>query len=194
MRTQFKNLQSACPERGTIVAHHDSSGCSTAIPNRDRSSISSKDTLTKREAAEVERRRELLDRFTILRARGFTAAQAAKKVRASQQSLWRWKRIRIEPITHRCGRKSMFNALGITSAVIEKVQRLQLAGRGNAAAWKAFALDPDCPAKLKTFLKGKRNVARSLLKASALRSQRVTLLQGAGFTVINNTQSNRTNE
>src|SRR4051812_49288205 len=111
MRTQFKISQSASHESGTIAAHDDLSGCSKAGPNRARSFISGQGTLTKSEAEEVERRRQLLERFTILRARGFTAAQAAKKVRVSEQSLWRWKRILIEPLTHRCGRKSAFKQL-----------------------------------------------------------------------------------
>ncbi len=131
---------------------------------------------------ETERRRVLLERFDKLVQGGLSQGKAAKRLGSSVPSIWRWNR-RLEPTTNRSGRPSVISIFNIAPALLERVQRAQVGGLGNASAWKALARDPECPRQLAEFLRRLRTVPASFLSATKLRRRNGCLLEGAGFLV-----------
>lgn len=109
--------------------------------------------------AEANRRHEILQAFDALLARGLSKAKAVKQLGESYVSIWRWKK-RFEargyngliPDTDRCGRKTVFEKLGITQEqiqqIINEVQGINLDVKSVTGALRLFANSDRCPADL----------------------------------------------
>jgi hypothetical protein len=127
---------------------------------------------------EIRRRIGIIEKFNQLRAAGMSKAGAARELRKSYVTLWRWAK-RIEPANAQSGARSILNKMAVPAAVLDRVQRLQAAGAGNATAWRAVATEPVCPPTLAKFLREARNIPPSLL--SATRLEKLAALKGRGF-------------
>ena len=175
-----RELEIALPGPGVLTGN--SGRLKASAREGRRSLISSGDGLTRNERREVKRRKHILDKFATLKAAGLSVAEAARQARVSLTTLWRWKK-RLSPVTHLCGRKTDLERLDIPQFILSEVRRLQLGGKGNAAAWLAIADHPRCPQKLSDYLKkcSTGNVARSLLAATRLTRRTVQILQAPGF-------------
>jgi hypothetical protein len=138
--------------------------------------------LSDSERSLVAKRVLKLREFQRLREQGFTAAKAAKAVKVSSVTLWRWAD-RIVPIRQQCGRASFAELLNVPPRLVEKVKRLQFGGLTNANAWRYAAQDPRCPSDLALHLKCAKNIAPSLLALSRLKRAGVnaTILSAGSF-------------
>jgi hypothetical protein len=136
---------------------------------------------------EIRRRQRKLSAFNRLVAAGFSQMQAAKRIRVSLPSLWRWQH-RLEPQTGNCGRTSILEHLAVPAFILERVRRLQLAGRANAAAWQQIANDSDCPDQLAQFLRQARSIPPSFLRATRLERIKATAIRASGFVFIQPTK------
>jgi hypothetical protein len=136
--------------------------------------------LTANGEKEVKRRRELLIGIAILRARGLSKTQSRKKMGVSAATLFRWER-RLAPLTAYCGRRSALEILKVSGRLLSRIQRLQLRGMSNAAAWRYYCGFADCPKLLARF-KNAKSIPPSLLKATRL--VKATVLIGRDFALI----------
>jgi hypothetical protein len=141
--------------------------------------------LTKWETREIRRRKRILERFDSLVAGGMSQGKAAGQLRQSLTTLWRWKR-RVAPAVHNSGRKTAFVNMAVPVAVVKRVQRLQLAGNGNAAAWRAVAGEKICPPVLAEFLRTTGNIPPSFLKRTRVMQVSVKVMQSEDFTAMEN--------
>lgn len=133
-------------------------------------------------SAEIRRRKRILSEFGQLIASGLSMAAAAKKLRQSFVTLWRWRKC-LEPKTANCGRRTVLSRANVPPKIIHRVQRMQLAGMGNVAAWRAVGNEAGCPPALAEFLKAARNIPPSFLRASRLQKEQAIIIKGADFTV-----------
>jgi hypothetical protein len=158
-------------------------GC-FALPSEGPRGAGTGDNVRRRLQKIIARREASLVAFDRLRGGGLTAAQAAKAVRVSEPTLWRWRKC-LDPQTHKCGRHSLLQKLCVPDFILRKIQRLQLAGFGNASAWLAIRKDPACPPDLKRYLRQVRtSVAPSLLSLTRLERRRIEVVGGAKFTAV----------
>lgn len=146
-------------------------------------------SLSKSQRREFHRRLNKLKEFADFKTKGLSDVAAARLARVNPTTLWRWQRgihrdglDALVPRFNLSGRKSAADKLPIPLAVIVAVQRLQLTGKGNVAAWLAFADDPKCPPALASFLRSAKTIPRSLLQLTRLEWQPAKLIRGAGFT------------
>jgi hypothetical protein len=138
--------------------------------------------VSKRERT-IQTRRDLIFAFDTLRRSGWTAYRAARELRTSEPSIWRWRR-RIEPLVHLCGRKSIIKKLCVPHGAIQAVQWLQASGMGAAKAFREFANDPRCPPALAEYLRRTANIPPSLLRAVRVRKRKATILECESFTLV----------
>jgi transposase len=108
---------------------------------------------------EANRRKQILDTFAEMTARGITKADAAKKVGQGYATIWRWQK-RFEkhgfngllPDTENCGRKSWLEKLGLTAeqvqALMSEVQGINLDTESVTATLRLFAHSDRCPESL----------------------------------------------
>jgi hypothetical protein len=143
---------------------------------------------TRFERREAVRRKLLLERFDGLRSKGLSGVAAARELRVAYTSLWRYRK-RLLPQTHLSGRKPMAPGLQIPGWALAQVQRLQLSGKGNAAAWRALPANPRCPPHLAKFLRTAKSLPPSLLKLTRLQRQRITALTGPNFFAVINSRN-----
>jgi len=140
--------------------------------------------LTRSERLVMEQRIETLKRFQALMDSGMSQAAAARELRVSVPTIWRWSKHGVAPRFSRCGRKSLLNLLNPPAQVFRRVRELQLAGKSNAAAWKAVAEEPVCPPSLAQYLRGCKTIAARLLAATKLIRCKAVILKCQDFTVI----------
>lgn len=133
--------------------------------------------LTRGQRRQVDRRLRLLNRVSQLKAAGLSETRAARKVRVSVQSLWRWRSRRLVPNTHLCGRQSTFEKFRVPASVLRRVRALQVHGRRPAEAWRAVAEENICPPQLTAFLRSVRTVPASFLRATAKPRREVVILE-----------------
>jgi len=139
--------------------------------------------LTRYQIREVRRRQKILTAFHSLIDSGMSRVTAAKQLRQSLTTLWCWER-RIIPLTHRCGRKSLFDQWAVSPAIVRRVQRFQIAGMSNANAWRAVLTEKRCPPHLADFLRKVQNIPLSFLRASRIVREPAQLIRGRGFVCI----------
>ncbi len=137
--------------------------------------------LTRSQRLAVEQRQNVLKRFDELLAQGKSRAEAAKELRLSVTTLWRWSSCRIVPATNLCGRPSALEKFNPPAEVLARVRQLQLTGKGNAAAWRTVTEDPICPPKLASHLRNAKTVSASLLAATKVTRRKATVLECAEF-------------
>jgi len=167
----------SCGVRGPLMRPvQTAAGSSDALPPLS-------DSLTRSQRIAVERRQKILNLVASLEAQGWTQGRAAKVVKVSVPTLWRWQR-RIIPRFDKCGGTSVFNQFKISPALIAKVQRLHLAGETNEKAWRAVAGDRACPKDLAAFLRLTPRIPARFIEASRIKKIQATVLIGSGFTHI----------
>jgi hypothetical protein len=134
---------------------------------------------------EIVRRRKILAGHRRLIASGMSVVAAARKLRTSPATIWRWRK-RIAPDTFRCGRPSPFKQAQVPAEIIDVVQRAQLTGISNIKAWRGAANEPTCPPALAEFLRVAQTIPPSFLRATRLLRLTVTVkvIKGARFTVM----------
>jgi hypothetical protein len=135
---------------------------------------------------EIRRRRRILAEFDLLIAGGTSQLAAAKSLRQSPVTLWRWRQ-RLEPNVFRCGRKPAFSKSDVPARVFSQVERLQLAGMGNERAWRMVAAEKICPPTLAKFLRSAWCIPADFLRSTRLVKKMVKVVQGTGFTVMQKT-------
>ncbi len=139
--------------------------------------------LTHYQRREIRRRQRKLNQVAELIAAGLSEEKAAKLLRLSTASLWRWRR-GLVPATNRCGRHPIFARFKITERLVSKVQKLVVAGCSHEKAWRALADDPHCPKELAEFLRQSATIPPSFLAASRLNKIRIIASIGINFTHI----------
>lgn len=174
-----KQLRDAKMKR-VVVSMHQPAG--TIGPRVRPAEFLNDDHLTPSVKREIRRRDGILTKFEGLLAGGMSQAQAAKKMRQSLVTLWRWRKCVVPACIP--GRTPAFSLANVPESIIKRVQRLQVGGMGNANAWRAVANEKACPEMLRKFLKSARTIPASFLKASRLNRQTVTLIKGRGFSVL----------
>src|ERR1051326_5787140 len=117
--------------------------------------------------SEVIRRLRCCHRFTNLLHDGYSRAAAARQLHIPYVTLWRWLQ-RPLPEKHKCGRKSRLSVFDPPPEMLLKIERLQVVGLSNKAAWLAAAELPECPGKLKNFLRLAKSLPPSFLSATRL--------------------------
>ncbi|MGA9452606.1 MAG: hypothetical protein WBW41_14820 [Verrucomicrobiia bacterium] len=140
-------------------------------------------TLTRSQRREILRRQTALNRVAELKASGLSEVKAAKALRLSPVSLWRW-RHNLIPATDRCGRHSVLSTFKINDALIARVQKFQVAGCSRDKAWRALASDAACPPALAEFLRQSPKLPASFFEAARLKRVRTTVLIGKNFSHI----------
>ncbi len=130
----------------------------------------------------IQRRQKILAEFNALVSAGATKVAAAKQIRQSTVTLWRWQR-RLIPRSP-CGRASSFDRFQIPRPVLIRVERLQLTGKSNARAWRAVAGEPICPPELSEFLRTTKNIPPSFQRATRLHREKVVMVRGKNFVTI----------
>src|SRR6185437_12963869 len=95
-------------------------------------------SLTRHGRREVKRRVQILESFEALTQRGMSQAEAARELRISSTTLWRYRK-RLEPLTMNCGRKSALEQFDPPARILRAVRQLQLGGKSNVDAWRAVA-------------------------------------------------------
>lgn len=109
--------------------------------------------------AEANRRQQILQAFAELLARGLSRTAAVKELGESYTSVWRWeKRFKAEgfngliPDTDKCGRKSVFEKLGMTqeqiAQTIADLQGLNLDLNSGTSSLRVYAQSDRCPPAL----------------------------------------------
>jgi len=138
---------------------------------------------------ELARRAHLLHRFERLVANGASKEEAAKKVRVSQATLWRWRqrlneggREALAPQTHKCGRNSAAELLPITPQIIDTVQRLAFVRKSPDAAWREYAERPDCPSEIADYIRSVKTLPPSLRDLARLHKTVMVQYEGQSFT------------
>jgi hypothetical protein len=134
---------------------------------------------TRYQIRELRRRRKILAEFDLLLAQGINKTTAAKQLRQSFTTLWRWRK-RVMPLVSP-GVKSSFARFAVRPSTVARVQRLQLAGMGNATAWRRVATERITPPALRDFLISTKSIPPSFLKASRLVVKTVEVVSGANF-------------
>lgn len=134
------------------------------------------------------RRASRLAQFNDLVREGMSRADAAKAVRVSIATLWRWQErfnkdgtAGLTSRTHHCGRSSAAAQLPITPAVIDQVQRLAFALNSPEAAWRKFVEQPNCPAAIARFVRPLKTLPPSLLDLARLQKTILIEFRGNNF-------------
>jgi hypothetical protein len=153
-------------------------GFEALTPPRQRFQFS--DGPTAYQKKETAKRKRILEEFGDLLSAGLTRGDAARKLRVSLTSLWRWQQ-RIMPGTDRCGRKSDYTKLFVPPGIVAAVQKLRAAGMGSDAAWRAVAKSAVCPRPLAIFIKSKRSLPPSFGKAGRVTVRNYQTIEGIGF-------------
>jgi hypothetical protein len=133
--------------------------------------------LTRSQRRQVNRRLKILDKVAALKAAGLSESKAARKVRSSVASLWRWRKRRIVPQTHLCGVRSTLEKLQVPQSVLRRVRALRLAGHGLAAAWQKVAREPICPLQLADYLRQSRSLPPSFRRATVTPKRELVILE-----------------
>ena len=175
----------AAPESAGNRARKEPQGPAGRVstPRPAASSSAPAPKLTKWATREAARRRRTLAKFNELVQAGCSRRAAARQLRVNYTNIWRWQR-RIIPNTGNTGTKPAYSRFKISSAVLDQVERLQLNGRGNAAAWRAVASYCYCPPALAEVLRSTRNIPASFLSATRLKRETATVIRGRNFSVI----------
>jgi hypothetical protein len=153
--------------------------------NRERSALSpiGRRAITPWARSEIKRRKRILAKLDVLLSAGMSLKKASKKLRVNCVTLWRYRQ-NIQPATGFCGRRSALEKFKIPKSLVELVQRLQLAGRSNVAAWREVAKNRRCPEALARFLGAARFIPPSLVKATRLKKETITVLRGNNFVMV----------
>ena len=146
-------------------------------------------TLSPWQFRQASRRRRILSSFGDLCARGVASAAAARLLKVSRVSIWRWKRRPI-PRTDLCGRKPDLALPIVPPWAFRTVQQIQASGKaGNVKAWRSLARRPKCPPDLASYLQRSKAVPQIWLRASRLVrthiviETKLTIIEGSnGFT------------
>lgn len=136
---------------------------------------------------EFKRRKEILTSWQNLIARGHSKARAAKMLRMSPVTLWRWGKS-IWPATWKCGQISTFRKFNVSQAVVSRVQQLRAAGKTSVDAWRAVATEKICPPDLAAFLNQAKTIPASFIKASRWKLATIHVYIGANFSKIQSHQ------
>lgn len=105
--------------------------------------------------AEANRRLELVEAYAQLLQGGCTPGAAAKQLGQSRVTIWRWEQRYAQsgyqgliPETHKRGRKSKAEKLGLTPEIVAQVKGLNSDLESNTAAWRLYAHSDRCPEQL----------------------------------------------
>ncbi len=149
-----------------------------------------KDFKKREREAEGALRFQLYQQAMQIIAGGASQAQAARTLGIGQATLDRWRRrvARGESLATRTiiGRPSIgaqFAPL-LTNAHRAEIARLVISGGSVAQAWRSFARQPQCPAALRKFLRGRKSPPPSLLALIPLSRHRATVIECGNLTFI----------
>lgn len=140
-------------------------------------------TYTKAARREIRRRENIMADWRRLIGEGMSKEAAAKALRQSSVTLWRWSR-RLLPNTFRCGQHSAFEKFNVPLQVISRVQRLCVAGMKQEQAWRSVAKEKFCPPALAEYLSHAPKIPPSFLKASRLSRFSLKVIKGVDFTIM----------
>lgn len=137
----------------------------------------------KQELAALQRFNQL-QRFKQRVAEGVCQSHAAHECGLGRTSAWRWlKRYRtggllaLAPQTHRRGRRSIAERVGLTPILITQLQRLCLAVGSTAKAFRIFARMPQCPPPLARVILHAKSIPPSLSRLISFQPVKFTGVQ-----------------
>ena len=121
---------------------------------------------------------------------GASQVQAARTIGIGQATLIRWRQrvargesLRARSITGRPSLGAQFAPL-LTNRHREEIARLIVSSGSTPDAWQQFARQPDCPAALRKFLRGRKTLPPSLLALVPVQKKRATIVRCGNLTSI----------